>query len=327
MARAIRRGLMAGAAGTTALTAVTYLDMALRGRPPSRIPERAIEAVADAYRVRIAGNRSSRAHRTTGIATLGGIGIGLAVGVTASLCRAVGVRLPPPLDALATGAAAMTAGNAVPVAAGLTDPRTWSQADWASDAVPHLAYGITTSAVLRETEKALPRQPRTRATKRRRGLLPRSAALGFAAGARSTLGVAGALVAARRAPGRPARRFERGRLAAGALAVGGELVVDKLPMTPSRLQTPSLVARIVSGAGGGAALARQAHARVAGPAVVGGVCAAAGALAGSAWRQAAAARMPPWCAAVAEDAAALLLTSFAARPGEYASPSPPRIGG
>ena len=31
-------GIAAGAAGTTALNATTYLDMALRGRPASRTP-------------------------------------------------------------------------------------------------------------------------------------------------------------------------------------------------------------------------------------------------------------------------------------------------
>jgi hypothetical protein len=33
--RAIGWGLVAGAAGTTALNAITYLDMAIRGRPPA----------------------------------------------------------------------------------------------------------------------------------------------------------------------------------------------------------------------------------------------------------------------------------------------------
>jgi hypothetical protein len=31
---------------------------------------------------------------------------------------------------------------------GLTDPRTWSPADWLSDVIPHLAYGAITYAVL-----------------------------------------------------------------------------------------------------------------------------------------------------------------------------------
>ena len=40
------RGLAAGAAGTVALDAVGYLDMALRGRPASPFPGRVVDAVA-----------------------------------------------------------------------------------------------------------------------------------------------------------------------------------------------------------------------------------------------------------------------------------------
>jgi hypothetical protein len=32
---------------------------------------------------------------------------------------------------------------------GLTDPASWSAIDWASDAIPHLAYGTLTVTVLR----------------------------------------------------------------------------------------------------------------------------------------------------------------------------------
>jgi hypothetical protein len=34
-------------------------------------------------------------------------------------------------------------------ATGLTDPRSWSLADWLSDAVPHVAYGVVTAWTLR----------------------------------------------------------------------------------------------------------------------------------------------------------------------------------
>jgi len=37
------RGAVAGAAGTTALNAVGYADMALRGRPASSVPARVAE--------------------------------------------------------------------------------------------------------------------------------------------------------------------------------------------------------------------------------------------------------------------------------------------
>jgi len=31
---------------------------------------------------------------------------------------------------------------------GITDPRTWSRADWLSDLVPHLAYGAVVATTL-----------------------------------------------------------------------------------------------------------------------------------------------------------------------------------
>jgi len=46
MRRQILAGVLAGAAGTTALNALTYLDMAVRGRPSSGTPEQAVEQAA-----------------------------------------------------------------------------------------------------------------------------------------------------------------------------------------------------------------------------------------------------------------------------------------
>ena len=40
------RGAVAGAAGTTALNAATYLDMALRARPASETPQHAVDEIA-----------------------------------------------------------------------------------------------------------------------------------------------------------------------------------------------------------------------------------------------------------------------------------------
>ena len=36
----------------------------------------------------------------------------------------------------------MAATDTSNAALGTTDPRTWSPADWASDVVPHVAYGL-----------------------------------------------------------------------------------------------------------------------------------------------------------------------------------------
>jgi hypothetical protein len=40
------------------------------------------------------------------------------------------------------------------VVLGITDPRTWSTADWIADLVPHLAYGLVTYAALAATDHA-----------------------------------------------------------------------------------------------------------------------------------------------------------------------------
>lgn len=37
-------------------------------------------------------------------------------------------------------------------ALGTADPSTWKAADWISDAVPHLAYGLVIAAVLRRAD-------------------------------------------------------------------------------------------------------------------------------------------------------------------------------
>ena len=58
-------------------------------------------------------------------------------------------RLRSPLSALLLGAAAMAASDAPMTRVGLTDPARWSKTEWASDAIPHLAYGLVTTATLR----------------------------------------------------------------------------------------------------------------------------------------------------------------------------------
>src|SRR4051812_32917314 len=75
------RGAAAGAAGTAALNAVTYLDMAIRGRPSSSTPEQTVEALADKAHVPIPGDEETRRNRVEGLGPLAGLGGGVAVGV------------------------------------------------------------------------------------------------------------------------------------------------------------------------------------------------------------------------------------------------------
>lgn len=146
-------GALAGAAGTTALNTVTYLDMAVRGRPASSIPEQMVEKVARAAGTGIAGSAEARRNRLQGLGPLAGIATGVGIGVTTGIAHqlllARGRRLPFLLGTVLIAAAAMAASDVPLATSGVSDPRTWSATDWLSDAVPHLAYGAVTEAVLR----------------------------------------------------------------------------------------------------------------------------------------------------------------------------------
>jgi hypothetical protein len=145
--RALAVGAAAGAAGTTALNAVGYLDMAVRGRPTSDTPERTVERMADELGVEIPGDPDTRSNRVAGLGPLTGIAAGVGVGIAGGLL-ADRVRLPLPLAAVVLGAAAMAASDGSMTALGVTDPRTWPASSWLADLVPHLAYGAVTAAVL-----------------------------------------------------------------------------------------------------------------------------------------------------------------------------------
>jgi hypothetical protein len=141
-------GAAAGAAGTTTLNTVTYLDMAIRGRPVSSTPEDSVEKLSERAHLPVPGAGEVRDNRVAGLGPLLGVAAGVGVGALLGLARAAGWR--PGLGASATAAAAgaLIAGNGPMTVLGVTDPRSWSAADWTADAVPHLAYGVVTAAVL-----------------------------------------------------------------------------------------------------------------------------------------------------------------------------------
>ncbi|WP_040339727.1 hypothetical protein, partial [Candidatus Blastococcus massiliensis] len=247
------RGLAAGAAGTVALDAVNRLDMALRGRPASSVPEQVVDAVADRVGRRVPGSGASRESRRTALGALTGIANGLGVGVLASAARSYGVRFPAPVGAVLAGAASTAAAELPAVRLGISDLRTRPTADRIADAGAHLAYGVAVQAVLEATptdrEIGTPRRPADG-----RAVL-RSALLGLAAGSRNSLGFAGPVLSAPSGPG-PGRTSTAAKVAtAGALAL--ELTVDKWPGAPSRLSGAGLPARMLGGAEGGARLATR----------------------------------------------------------------------
>jgi hypothetical protein len=132
----LTHGLAAGAVGTALINASTYLDMAVRGRPPSSIRERDVDRLAQRAGVSLGADDERR----TGLGSLGyvtGFGTGAAYGLLRPLARGV----PRPLAAAVVGGGAMAATDASSAALGTTDPRTWSPGAWAADAIPHLVYG------------------------------------------------------------------------------------------------------------------------------------------------------------------------------------------
>ncbi len=149
MIKGLIRGAAAGAAGTTALNAVTYLDMAWRGRPSSSTPQQAVEELAKRAGQQIPGGGEERDNRVEGLGALAGIATGIAVGALAGELRAVVLRLGPVVGPVLLGAAAMAATDASLTRLGLTDPREWDAAAWLSDAGPHLAFGVVSYAALR----------------------------------------------------------------------------------------------------------------------------------------------------------------------------------
>jgi hypothetical protein len=141
-------GAAAGAAGTTALNMLTYIDMAARGRPSSSTPEKTVEKLSEVTHVPIPGDEDTRENRISGLGPLTGQLAGVGIGAALGLCRAAGWR-----PSLGVGTAVATvgamAGTSGPMTVlGITDPRTWSAKSWVVDMVPHVAYGAVTAAVL-----------------------------------------------------------------------------------------------------------------------------------------------------------------------------------
>lgn len=141
-------GLAAGAAGTTVLNLVTYLDMAARGRPASSTPQQTVEKGAVALHVEVPGDEETRQNRVAGIGPLLGIATGVGVGGLVGLARGWGWRPGTAVSSALAGLLALVGSNAPMSALGVTSLRSWSPTDWVSDAVPHLAYGVVTAAVL-----------------------------------------------------------------------------------------------------------------------------------------------------------------------------------
>lgn len=142
-------GVAAGAVGTVALNAATYLDMAVRARPSSSMPNKAVETIAEKAGVDLTpkgGDEEAAQNRTTGLGALVGYVTGLGVGLAYGIVRPRLGKVSTPLAGVGLGLAAMAGSDGPMTALGLTDPREWDATSWASDIIPHLAYGLATAA-------------------------------------------------------------------------------------------------------------------------------------------------------------------------------------
>jgi hypothetical protein len=150
--RGVLHGAAAGAAGTTALDAATYLDMAVRGRPTSSTPEDTVEKLSEKSHVPVPGQGEQRANRVAGLGPLIGLVAGVGVGGLLGLVRAAGWRPGLAAGSLAAAVGALLGSNGPMTVLGVTDPRSWAPGDWVGDLVPHLAYGVVTAAVLQDLD-------------------------------------------------------------------------------------------------------------------------------------------------------------------------------
>jgi hypothetical protein len=141
-------GAAAGAAGTTALDVITYLDIAVRGRPTSSTPERTVEAMARLVGLTVPGAGDTLANRLLGLGALTGYAAGIGMGVILGLACALGWRPGLLVATLVATLVALIGTNGPMTVLGVTDPRTWGLVGWISDLVPHFGYGIVTALVL-----------------------------------------------------------------------------------------------------------------------------------------------------------------------------------
>ncbi|MEU6281344.1 hypothetical protein [Streptomyces sp. NPDC047028] len=153
MMRTLVRGSAAGAAGTTVLNAVTYADMAWRGRPSSQAPAQVVDQIAQEAGHPVPGSGGIRDNRLSGLGALSGIAVGCGTGAAVSLLRRVGIRMPWWLGGAVTAALAMAATDLPMARLGVSDPTSWSAKDWASDAVPHLLYGLVTYGIVTASDR------------------------------------------------------------------------------------------------------------------------------------------------------------------------------
>ena len=141
-------GMIAGAAGSTALNAFSYTKQAFNGQPSSATPDQAAQAVIQSVGGEVPGTPAKKAARLEGLGPLSGLGVGLGIGALAGMLRAAGIKIPMPAAPVVLGLGAMAVSDGVMTAVGITEPRTWTPSSVLQDALPHVVYGAVTVLAL-----------------------------------------------------------------------------------------------------------------------------------------------------------------------------------
>jgi hypothetical protein len=141
-ARELLYGMAAGAAGTAVLNATTYADMAIRARPPSKVPKRVIKEVA-----RWTGARRLPRERAQGLSMLLGYADGFGAGVLFGVLRPRMRNVPWFVAGLGLAAFTLLLSEGTATAMGKTNPRDWGISGWLTDVAPRVLYGCVTCAV------------------------------------------------------------------------------------------------------------------------------------------------------------------------------------
>jgi hypothetical protein len=152
--------------------------------------------------------------------------------------------------------------------------------------------------------------------------LVRAAMFGAAIGGRGTLLFAGPVLArvlAGRAGDPPAKsrrpNASPGATIAAAAGLGGELIGDKLPAAPSRLDAPALMGRVAAAVAGGVVFARRERTGVVLPILAAGLGALTEVNVGVRWRSFTQKRGWAIRGAVVEDVVVVALAVIACWPG------------
>jgi hypothetical protein len=145
-------GALAGAAGTSVLDAVTYIDMGVRGRPPSELPDKMVRKLAEmAGCDELAKPAEELDDKTknqrTGIGALLGYADGFGSGALYGMVRPYMRDVPWFWAGIGLAGLTMLMSEGLAAKLGQTDPSSWPISSWIEDIVPRCAYGWTTAIV------------------------------------------------------------------------------------------------------------------------------------------------------------------------------------